>query len=56
MRVLTYLRQKYLIINNNAFYWDSKNRIVHKIDKINSIPLDLLLGIDSQKDKLLKIT
>ena len=39
MRVLTYLRQKYLIINNNAFYWDSKNRIVHKIDKINSTPI-----------------
>ena len=54
MSLYTYFKIKYLLINNVAFIWKSNQNKFKKIEKIISIPSNLLIGIDRQK-KFLKI-
>ena len=56
MILSTYFKLKYLFKNNNAFIWHSKESKFNKIDKIKSIPLNLLIAIDRQKRTLKKNT
>ena len=56
MSLYTYFKLKYLFKNNIAFIWDSKEIKFTKIDKIKSIPLNLLIAIDRQKNTLHKNT
>ena len=56
MSLYTYFKLKYLLNNNAAFIWDSKKAKFKKIDKVKSIPLNLLLAIDRQKNTLLNNT
>ena len=53
MSLYTYFKIKYLLINNVAFIWKSNQNNFKKIEKIISIPSNLLIGIDRQK-KILK--
>ena len=52
MSLYTYFKLKYLFKNNAAFIWNSKETQFKKIDKIKSIPLNLLTAIDRQKKTL----
>ena len=56
MNLYTYFKLKYLFKNSAAFIWDSKEIKFKKIDKIKSIPLNLLIAIDRQKKILLENT
>ena len=40
----------------NAFIWDSKTNKPKPIEKINTIPLDLIIGVERQKKTLLENT
>jgi len=42
--------------NNNSFIWDSENRKLKTIKNINTVKIDLLVGIDSQKERVIKNT
>ena len=52
MILYTYIKLKYLLINNVAFIWKSNENKFKKIEKIISIPSNLLIGIDRQKKTL----
>ena len=52
MSLYTYFKIKYLLINNVAFIWKSNQNKFKKIEKIISIPSNLLIGIDRQKKTL----
>ena len=56
MNIYTYFKLKYLFNKNVAFIWYSKDPKFIKIEKIKSIPLRLLVGIDRQKQSLKKNT
>ena len=50
-----------LLINNrisksNSFIWDSKTKKLKNIDKFKFLDLDLLIGIDRQKETILNNT
>ncbi len=47
---------KFQIKNNRAFIWFSDKKKLLNIKDYNSIPLDLLIGIDDQKTKLIENT
>ena len=44
------------IKRNNSFIWDSKSKLLKKVNDFHYIDLDLLIGIDSQKELLLNNT
>ena len=52
MNLYTYFKLKYLLKNNVSFIWHSKEAKLNKVEKIISIPLNLLIGIDRQKSIL----
>ncbi len=52
MSLYTYFKLKYLFKNKNAFIWQSKESNFFYINTIKSIPLNLLIGIDRQKNTL----
>ena len=52
MSLYTYFKLKYLFKNNAAFIWNSKETQFKKIDKIKSIPINVLIAIDRQKKTL----
>ena len=52
MSLYTFFKLKYLLINNVAFIWKSNQNKFKKIEKIISIPSNLLIGIDRQKKTL----
>ena len=56
MSLYTYFKEKYLLISNIAFYWNSKKGNIEKIDNMKTIPLNLLIGIDRQKNTLFENT
>ena len=56
MSIYTYFKHKYLFNYNFSFIWYSKENKFTKIEKIKSIPLNLLIAIDTQKKILLKNT
>ena len=56
MTIFKRFNLQYLINNNVAFVWYSKDAKFKKIEKIKSIPLNLLVGIDRQKKTLQKNT
>ena len=56
MSLYTYFKEKYLLISNIAFYWDSKKGNIEKIDNMKTIPLNLLMGIGRQKKTILENT
>ena len=43
---------KYKLRKNHAFIWDSKSKKLNYINKIETIKLDLIIGIDRQKKLL----
>jgi len=49
MGIYTYFKHKYLFKFSFSFIWHSKENKFIKIEKIKSIPLNLLIGIDRQK-------
>jgi len=53
MGLYTYFKLKYLLKNNTTFLWNSKQSSLIKAGKLNSIPLNLLIGINRQKKILL---
>ena len=52
MSLYTFFKLKFLLINNVAFIWKSNKNNFKKIEKIISIPSNLLIGIDRQKKTL----
>ena len=56
MGFLTFLLLKKSLNKNKAFIWNSKRKILTNIENINTVPLDLLIGIDRQKKTLLNNT
>ena len=44
------------IKRNNSFIWDSKSKLLKNVNNFHYIDLDLLIGIDSQKEILLNNT
>ena len=52
MSLYTHFKLKYLLNNEIAFIWHSKEAKFKKVDNIISIPLNLLIGIDRQKKTL----
>jgi len=56
MSLYTYFQLKHLLKHNSAFIWDLKETKFKKIGKIKSIPLNLLIAIDRQKNILLNNT
>ena len=56
MSIYTYFKHKYLFNYNFSFIWYSKENKFTIIEKIKSIPLNLLIAIDTQKKILLKNT
>ena len=56
MNLYTYFKLKFLLKNNIAFIWSPKEVNLKKVDNIKSIPLDLLLAIDRQKNTVLNNT
>jgi predicted AAA+ superfamily ATPase len=56
MTIFKRFNLQYLFNNNVAFVWYSKGAKFKKIEKIKSIPLNLLVGIDRQKKTLQKNT
>ena len=52
MGIYTYYKHKYLFKYSFSFIWHSKENKFIKIEKIKSIPLNLLIGIDRQKKTL----
>ena len=56
MNFYRYFTLKFLLSNNNSFIWLSDKNIFKEINKIKSINIDLLIGIDNQKKTLLENT
>lgn len=56
MNLYIYFKLKHLFKNNAAFIWNSKETKFNQIDKIKSIPLNLLIAIDKQKKTLYQNT
>ena len=56
MNLYKYIKLKYILENNSAFIWYSKNANFQKVNNINTIPLNLLTAIDRQKKTLLNNT
>ena len=56
MGFLKNLILKNQINNNDCFIWNSKRKKLNKIEKINTINLDLIVGIKKQKITLLENT
>ena len=50
------MRFNYQLKNNDGFLWLGENDNFNPIKKINSIPIDLLIGIENQKKILLENT
>ena len=56
MGFITFFLIKYLLNKDNAFIWISKENNIKSINKINTVELQLLVGIERQKKLLLKNT
>tara|TARA_Y100000590_G_C15674458_1_gene997447 strand:- start:381 stop:1187 length:807 start_codon:yes stop_codon:yes gene_type:complete len=56
MNLYTYLRLLYLFKRNAAFIWHSNNKNFESVEKVKSLPLNLLVGIDRQKKSLYENT
>ena len=56
MGFFKYLFIKKDFLNNNAFIWDGKTNKLNPIKNINTIKIDLLKGIERQKNTLLENT
>ena len=52
MNYITYLRFRYLFNKKRSFIWNSDVEKLEIVDDINSVNLDLLLGINRQKESL----
>lgn len=56
MGFITFFLLKKLLNKGNAFIWNSKEKNIKAIKKINTIDLKLLVGVEKQKKILLKNT
>jgi len=56
MGFITFFLLKNLLNKGNAFVWNSKEKNIKAIKKINTIDLKLLVGVEKQKKILLKNT
>ena len=56
MGFITFFLRKNLLNKSNAFVWNSKEKNIKAIKKINTIDLKLLVGVEKQKKILLKNT
>ena len=56
MGFITFFLRKNLLNKGNAFVWNSKEKNIKAIKKINTIDLKLLVGVEKQKKILLKNT
>ena len=56
MAFFKHLLVKKNLSNNNAFIWDTDKKSLKPVFKINSIKLDLLIGIEKQKKTLFENT
>ena len=54
MGFITFFLRKNLLNKGNAFVWNSKEKNIKAIKKINTIDLKLLVGVEKQKKILLK--
>ena len=53
--IKTFFTEK-LLKNNKHFYWDSENKKFNVIENLKSVNLNILVGIDKQKDIIFKNT
>lgn len=56
MGFITFFLRKNLLNKGNAFVWNSKEKNIKAIKKINTIDLKLIVGVEKQKKILLKNT
>jgi len=56
MGFITFFLLKKLLNKGNAFIWNSKEKNIKAIKKINTIDLKLIVGVEKQKKILLKNT
>ena len=56
MGFFNHLFLKNRILNNNAFIWDSKKKTFKSIENVQTIEIDLIIGVDRQKKTLLDNT
>ena len=56
MSFITFFLLKNLLNKNNAFIWNSKDKNLKAINKINTIDLKLIVGVERQKQLLIKNT
>ena len=56
MGFITFFLLKKLLNKGNAFIWNSKEKNIKAIKKINTIDLKLIVGVEKQKKTLLKNT
>ena len=56
MGFITFFLLKKLLNKDNAFIWNSKEKNIKAIKKINTIDLKLIVGVEKQKRILLKNT
>ena len=55
MGFITFFLLKKLLNKGNAFIWNSKEKNIKAIKKINTIDLKLIVGVEKQKKYYLKI-
>ena len=56
MNLFRLFNSNFIIYKNKSFVWNSEKKRLKIINKVNSINIDLLIGINSQKETLLKNT
>ena len=56
MEIFTNLIQKNNLVKNDAFIWESKQKKLKAINNIKALNLELIVGIEKQKDILFNNT
>ena len=56
MNILSFISLKFILDKNKSFIWDPGSKKPKIIKNINAVDISLLIGIDRQKDTLLKNT